>query len=114
MNAFRGLVALLVAGLSLGACQAPVATFERTMLGDPAKPYLGMTKAQIIACAGTPAGSYATGTGETIIYHYSGAGPVPSAAKSDAPKGHRSVSRNPTRIMTATRASSSRRIIWSG
>jgi hypothetical protein len=87
MGAVRILLAILVAGLSLGACQAPVATFERTMLGDPAKPYLGMTKAEIIACAGTPAGSYATGTGETITYHYSGAGPVPSAAKSDAPKG---------------------------
>jgi hypothetical protein len=87
MNAVRGLVAILVAGLSLGACQAPVATFERTMLGDPAKPYLGMTKAQIIACAGTPAGSYPRDTGETITYHYSGAGPVPSAEKSDAPKG---------------------------
>ena len=77
-------------GLCVGACQAPMATFERTVLGDPAKPYLGMTKAEIIACAGTPAGSYTHGTGETLTYHYSGAGPVPMAPakkKADEPKG---------------------------
>ena len=49
--------------------------------GDPAKPYFGMTKDEVIACAGKPSGSYGTNTGETLIYHYSGAGPVPSAGK---------------------------------
>ena len=87
MRAGTALLAILAAGLCLGACQAPMATFERTVLGDPAKPYLGMSKAEIVACAGKPAGSYPHGTGETLTYHYSGAGPVPSSETSDAPKG---------------------------
>jgi hypothetical protein len=83
------MLAILTAGLAASSCQAPVQTFERNFLADPAKPYLGMTKEQIIACAGKPAGSYGTTSGETLTYHYSGAGPVPTAAtaKSDEPKG---------------------------
>jgi hypothetical protein len=81
MSAVRAASAILVAGLCLCACQAPMATLERTISGDPAKPYLGMTKDQVIACAGKPSGSYGTTSGETLVYHYSGAGPVPSAAK---------------------------------
>ena len=89
MRAVRSLLAILTAGLSVSACQAPVQTFERTFLADPAKPYIGMTKEQIVACAGKPSGSYGTTAGETLIYHYSGAGPVPNTtpAKSDEPKG---------------------------
>jgi hypothetical protein len=81
MRAWRGISALLTAGLSASGCQAPRATLERTIFSDPAKPYLGMSKAEIVACAGTPSGSYAHNTGETLTYHYSGAGPVPSAEK---------------------------------
>jgi hypothetical protein len=73
--------AVVAAGLALGGCQAPMATLERTISGDPAKPYLGMTKEQVVACAGNPSGRYGTTSGETLVYHYSGAGPVPSAAK---------------------------------
>ncbi|MGC2410022.1 MAG: hypothetical protein WA441_08545 [Methyloceanibacter sp.] len=89
MSAVRTLLAILAAGLGVGACAAPMATIERTVMGDPAKPYFGMTKAEIIACAGRPSGSYTHGTGETLTYHYSGAGPVPSPEKekSDEPKG---------------------------
>ena len=76
----RLLPAILAVGLGVSACQAPVQNFERTFLADPAKPYVGMTKEQIIACAGTPAGRYNTNTGETLVYHYNGAGPVPTAA----------------------------------
>ena len=48
-----------------------------------------MTKEQVVACAGKPSGSYGTTSGETLTYHYSGAGPVPTAApaKSDEEKG---------------------------
>ena len=80
MRVVRSLLTILAASLLVSACQAPVQTFERTFLADPAKPYVGMTKEQIIACAGTPAGRYNTNTGETLVYHYSGAGPVPQAA----------------------------------
>ena len=33
-----------------------------------------MTKEQVVACAGKPSGSYGTTSGETLTYHYSGAG----------------------------------------
>ncbi len=72
--------AVLAIGLALGGCQSPRATFEAAIKGDPAKPYLGMTKEQVVACAGNPAGRYGIASGETLVYHYSGAGPVPSAA----------------------------------
>lgn len=80
MRAVRSVLTILAASLLVSGCQSPKATFERTFLPDPAKPYVGMTKEQVIACAGAPAGRYNTNTGETLVYHYSGAGPVPTAA----------------------------------
>jgi len=81
MSAKRAMLAGLAVGFYLSACQSPRATFDAVVLGDPAKPYLGMTKDQVIACAGKPSGSYGTTNGEALIYHYSGPGPVPSAQK---------------------------------
>ena len=47
---------------------------------DPARPYLGMSKDAVVACAGEPYGRYKSGSNaETLTYHYSGAGPVPGA-----------------------------------
>jgi hypothetical protein len=47
---------------------------------DSARPYLGMSKEAIIACAGEPYAKYKSGANaETLTYHYSGAGPVPGA-----------------------------------
>jgi hypothetical protein len=59
---------------------------------DPAAPYLGMTMAEIIACAGEPHSRFESGPGkETLTFRYTGAGPVPadksSDKKSDAKKG---------------------------
>jgi hypothetical protein len=49
-----------------------------------AAPYLGMTEAQIIACAGEPHSRFKSGAEtKTLTYHYSGAGPV-RAEKSKA------------------------------
>ncbi len=46
---------------------------------DPAAPYLGMTEAEIIACAGEPHARFRSGANaETLTYRYSGAGPVPA------------------------------------
>ena len=46
---------------------------------DSARPYLGMTKEEIIACAGEPYSRYKSGVSvETLTYRYSGAGPVPA------------------------------------
>ena len=55
---------------------------------DPAAPYLGMSQAEIIACAGEPHSRFESGSNkETLTYHYSGAGPVPAEkSKSDDKK----------------------------
>jgi len=59
----------------------------RIVGGDPARPYLGKSKTEIISCAGLPAGSYKTKTGENLTYHYSGAGPVPGTQPEEKKKG---------------------------
>jgi hypothetical protein len=47
--------------------------------GDPARPYLGMTREEIVACAGEPYGALKKGADvETLTYHYTGEGPVPA------------------------------------
>ncbi|MGA7544279.1 MAG: hypothetical protein WBW08_00390 [Methyloceanibacter sp.] len=80
MSAIRIALAIAGTGLIMAACASPRQSFERVVYGDPAKPYLGKTKAEIIACAGPPAGSFLRDSGETLTYHYSGPGPVPGAA----------------------------------
>ena len=46
---------------------------------DPAAPYLGMTQAEIVACAGEPHARYRSGAeAETLTYRYRGEGPVPA------------------------------------
>jgi hypothetical protein len=67
-----GLFLLVGAGLCTGlATSAPAR--------DPAAPYLGMTKDEILACAGEPHARLKMGANaETLTYHYSGAGPVPA------------------------------------
>jgi len=68
---------VLAAGLAVlaGSALLVVAAYA----ADPAKPYLGMTKEAILACAGEPYAKYRSGAdAETLTYHYSGAGPVPA------------------------------------
>ncbi|HEU4475573.1 MAG TPA: hypothetical protein VFR71_02625 [Methyloceanibacter sp.] len=71
-----GVTAALIAvgaGLLLGLGSAARAA-------DPARPYLGMSKEEIIACAGEPHARYKSGSdAETLTYRYTGAGPVPPA-----------------------------------
>jgi hypothetical protein len=59
----------------------------RLISGDPAGPYLGKSKTETIACAGIPASTYKTDTSENLVYHYSGAGPVPGAQPEEKKKG---------------------------
>jgi hypothetical protein len=67
-----GLFLLVGAGLCAGLVTSAPAR-------DPAAPYLGMTKAEILACAGEPHARLRMGANaETLTYHYSGAGPVPA------------------------------------
>lgn len=71
----------LAAALIITACAGlPSSLVSPAYGGDPATAYLGMSKAEIIACAGEPYARYKSGAeAETLTYHYSGAGPVPGA-----------------------------------
>jgi hypothetical protein len=90
MHPVRAILTALLPALLLGACggATPQATLKSIAYGDPAKDYLGMTKAEVIACAGDPHSTYKSGAAaETLTYHYSGAGPVPGEApKADEKK----------------------------
>lgn len=83
---------VLLPGLAatlLGACsavQGPADLVTHMTASDPAKAYLGMTKAEVIACAGQPHSRYGGAVGETLTYHYSGAGPVPAPEKTSGDK----------------------------
>jgi hypothetical protein len=95
MGASRTVALIVAAGAVLAACQAPMQTIERTVKGDPGKPYYGLTKEQIIACAGQPRSTYQKGSAENLTYRYSGAGPIPSAApkKQDKPNPQNALSK---------------------
>jgi hypothetical protein len=86
----------LAACLMAAGCASPTTTFKNIAYGDPASAYLGMTKSEVIACAGQPHSRYPAAEGSEILtYHYNGAGPVPEPekksgdkdAKKDKPKG---------------------------
>jgi hypothetical protein len=68
----------LVLVASLAGLLGLVLLISAAYAADPAKPYLGMSKDEIVACAGEPYAKYKSGAeAETLTYHYSGAGPVP-------------------------------------
>src|SRR6188472_1565171 len=72
-----GLVRLAFAAGIVSLCASGIAAAR-----DPGAPYLGMTEAQIIVCAGEPHSRLKSGAKkETLTYHYSGAGPVPVPAQ---------------------------------
>jgi hypothetical protein len=82
-RAKRSSAARIAAALILAACAGLV---PAAYGADPARPYLGMSKEQIIACAGEPYAKYKSGVqAETLTYHYSGAGPVPAPPAEKAP-----------------------------
>jgi hypothetical protein len=71
-----GLLFLAASCAALGAALVTAAHGR-----DPAAPYLGMSQAEIVACAGEPHARYRSGAeAETLTYRYSGAGPVPAQA----------------------------------
>lgn len=89
MRIVSGFIAVLCAGLLVASCggNTPASMMQSITMGDPAAPYLGMTKAEIIACAGTPhARIDSSASAGTITYRYSGAGPVPGEAPASAEK----------------------------
>jgi hypothetical protein len=84
------MLASLAAGLLVASCANPSATIKEIAYGDPTKPYLGMSKEELISCAGQPYSTYPSGATETLTYHYTGAGPVPAdpAKKKDDDKSN--------------------------
>ena len=69
---------MLVAGCGGGS--GPADTYKQLTRVDYGKPYIGMSKSEVLRCAGQPRSRIPAGTSaETLIYHYSGAGPVPSS-----------------------------------
>jgi hypothetical protein len=64
----------------------PRMALQNLASGDPTRPYIGMSKSDILACVGTPYSSIPSEPGvETLIYRYSGAGPVPNAEPKKKP-----------------------------
>jgi hypothetical protein len=63
---------LVSLAFAAGICVSGIAAAR-----DPASPYFGMTKAQIIACAGEPHSRFKSGAEKELVYHYSDAGPLP-------------------------------------
>jgi len=81
---FPGLAAAALLGSCATAVQGPADMVNRITSSDPTKAYLGMTKSEVIACAGQPHSRYGgAGGSEILTYHYNGPGPVPSVDKGD-------------------------------
>jgi hypothetical protein len=88
MRALDALTAKLGRLFLLAACAGSCASLVPAAYArDPAAPYLGMTEAEIIACAGEPHARFKSGAdAETLTYHYSGEGPVPAEPDKDGKK----------------------------
>lgn len=83
--------AVLAAGLAMfatgcgGGFSGPERAIQDLTRVDYGKPYIGMSKQQVLQCAGQPRSQIpASGGAETLIYHYKGAGPVPGGTPKDA------------------------------
>jgi len=78
-----GLACLLTA--CGGGLSGPEQAYQDLTRVDYGKPYIGMSKQQVIGCAGQPRSRIPAGSGgETLVYHYKGAGPVPGGTPKDA------------------------------
>jgi hypothetical protein len=72
--------AALLAGCGGGS--GPEDAIKQLSQVDYGKPYIGMSKAEVLRCAGQPRSRIPAGsTAETLIYHYSGPGPVPGGGE---------------------------------
>jgi hypothetical protein len=75
------ILAACLAGLLSGCASGsgPEDAYKQLTRVDHSKPYIGMSKTEVLKCAGQPRARLpASGGAETLVYHYSGAGPVPS------------------------------------
>jgi hypothetical protein len=79
---FAAAAGLTAAGLvaACGGGSGPGDAIQQLSRVDYGKPYIGMSKPEVLRCAGQPRSRIPAGkTTETLVYHYSGAGPVPSS-----------------------------------
>jgi hypothetical protein len=77
----------LAAALQACAYSGPRDMYDRLTTKDYGKPYIGMSKSEVLRCAGQPWSHIATGANsETLVYHYTGAGPVPGGASAPEKK----------------------------
>ena len=61
----------------------PEDAFKQLTRVDYGKAYIGMSKAEVLQCAGQPRSVLPAGGGaETLVYRYNGAGPVPGGGSS--------------------------------
>lgn len=68
-----------------GGSSGPEDAYKSLTRVDHGKPYLGMSKADVLRCAGQPRSKIPAGSSaETLIYHYTGTGPVPGASAKNA------------------------------
>jgi hypothetical protein len=68
-----------------GGFSGPEQAIQDLTRVDYGKPYVGMSKQQVLQCAGQPRSRIpASGGAETLVYHYKGAGPVPGGTPKDA------------------------------
>jgi hypothetical protein len=79
-----GIGAAVALGLLLLGCgggsSGPEDVVRQLSQVDHGKPYIGMSKDEVLRCAGQPRSRIPAGaTTETLVYHYSGGGPVPSS-----------------------------------
>ena len=78
-----GALGCLASGCAGGS--GPEDTFKQLTRVDYGKPYHGMSKQEVLRCAGQPRSRIPAGSSaETLIYHYSGSGPVPDADTKNA------------------------------
>ena len=71
-------IGVLLAGCGGGS--GPQDAYKQLTRVDYGKPYIGMSKSEVLSCAGSPRSRIPAGqTTETLVYHYSGAGPVPGS-----------------------------------
>ena len=81
--AVAGFACLLTA--CAGGFSGPEQAYKDLTRVDYGKPYIGMSKQQVIGCAGQPRSRIPAGSGgETFVYHYNGAGPVPGGTPKNA------------------------------
>jgi hypothetical protein len=77
-------VGLLLVGCG-GGGSGPEDAIRQLSQVDYGKPYLGMSKDEVLRCAGQPRSRIPAGqTTETLVYHYTGGGPVPGEKKEKA------------------------------